>query len=67
MAAGQVLSYYLNGWNDYKINLKRVAELERVRLSKREAGCDVVVADLVLQSSVRSNYSGILHTPNVHS
>ncbi len=49
MAAGQVLSYYLNGWNDYKINLKRVAELERVRLSKREAGCDVVVADLVLQ------------------
>lgn len=50
LCADDVLSYYLTGWESYKINIKRVIDLERVRVSKRDARCDVTVGDLVLDN-----------------
>lgn len=47
-AARDIHAFYLNGWNEYKLDLDRVRELERVRLAKRDARCDVPAADLVL-------------------
>jgi hypothetical protein len=48
--ADEVLAFYLNGWDDYKVNMKRAAELERHRLAGRDAACDVISSDLVLDS-----------------
>jgi hypothetical protein len=46
--ADDILAYYLHRWDDYKPNMTRVMELERVRLQKRDALCDVRAAGLVL-------------------
>ncbi len=47
-SAEDIHDYYLNGWDDYKVNIKRVRELERIRIEKRDARCDVQAGDLVL-------------------
>jgi hypothetical protein len=46
--AGAILDYYLTGWSQYRVDLKRMQQLERSRLSKRDETCDVRSSDLVL-------------------
>lgn len=52
MSGEEVLSFYLNGWNDYKCNMDRIRELDRVRLQKRDERCDVTGSDLILNNFV---------------
>jgi hypothetical protein len=48
MSADDVLDYYLNRWDDYKVDLDRLLKLEQARLAARDARCDVQIADFVL-------------------
>ena len=47
-AADEIISYYLTSWDDYKVDLERVAEHELARLQRRDAECDVAASDLAL-------------------
>lgn len=49
MSAEEILDYYLNGWDDYKIDLDRLFELETARMKARDTRCDVKIADYVLK------------------
>lgn len=48
MSASEILDYYLNGWEEYKLDLDRLFELETARIKARDARCDVKIADFVL-------------------
>lgn len=48
MNADDVLDYYLNGWEEYKIDLDRLLQLETARIQARDARCDVKIGDFVL-------------------
>lgn len=49
MAAGDILEYYLTGWEQYKPDLKRLARLEEGRLISRDGHCEVQMAQWVLE------------------
>lgn len=48
MNADDILDYYLNGWDDYKIDIGRLLQLETARIRARDARCDVGIGDFVL-------------------
>lgn len=48
MGPDDVLEYYLNGWDDYKVDLGRLLKLEQARLAARDARCDVKIGEFVL-------------------
>lgn len=48
MNADDILEYYLNGWEDYKIDLNRLLQLEEARIRARDARCDVKIGEFVL-------------------
>ena len=45
----EILDYYLNHYDDYKVDLDHLLRLESARLAAREANCDVKMANSVLQ------------------
>lgn len=49
MNADDILDYYLNGWDDYKIDLDRLLQLETARIKARDARCEVKIGDFVLE------------------
>jgi hypothetical protein len=50
MAPDEILRYYLDDWDAYKPDLDRLFEVEKARLSARDRGCHVKVADYFLQN-----------------
>jgi hypothetical protein len=49
MAPGEILDYYIGGWNHYQIDLDRFRSLETGRITEREIQCDVKMAEYILQ------------------
>lgn len=49
MTEDEILDYYLTGWDEYKIDLDRLLQLETARIQTREAHCDVRISDFVLE------------------
>lgn len=49
MPPGEILDYYLNGYQDYKMDLDHLLRLETARIRNRETGCQVKMADRVLE------------------
>lgn len=61
MSAEEVLSFYLDGWDRYRVNVKRLRELELMRLRKRDDECDVAASDLVNDLSSEQLFWTISH------
>jgi Polysaccharide biosynthesis enzyme WcbI len=49
MNPDDILEYYLNAWDDYKVDLDRLLQLETARINARDARCDVKIGDFVLK------------------
>jgi hypothetical protein len=47
MPEAEILDYYLTGWDEYKIDLDRLLQLEAARMQARETHCDVGISDFV--------------------
>ncbi len=45
--AEKILTYYLNGYEDFKLNLERVAAMDRLRWESRDAACDIRMTDVL--------------------
>lgn len=50
MAEAEILDYYLTGWDEYRIDLDRLLQLEAARMQAREAHCDVRVSDFIFEN-----------------
>lgn len=50
MSEDDILDYYLNRWDDYKIDLDRLLQLETARVQSRDAHCDVRIGEFVLHN-----------------
>jgi hypothetical protein len=50
MSAPDILDYYLNGWDDYKLDLDRLQKIEFARLRSRDDHCQVKMADYVIEN-----------------
>lgn len=48
MSADDILDYYMNSWEDYRVDLDRLLQLETARIQARDAKCDVKIGDFVL-------------------
>jgi hypothetical protein len=48
MGAQEALAYYLNEWDQYKVDMNRLMEIERVRWEKRDARCDIKMGEVIL-------------------
>jgi len=44
MPLEEIVEYYMTGWQDYKIDLNRLFEIENARLTARDEHCDVKMA-----------------------
>ncbi len=47
MNRDDVLEYYLTRWDDYKIDLDRLAQIEAARTQARDGHCDVRIGDVI--------------------
>jgi hypothetical protein len=52
-SAQDILDYYLNGWEDYKIDLDRFLKLEVARFTARDAKCDVTMGSYLYERFMR--------------
>lgn len=50
MKPKQILEYYFDGWESYKVDLDRLVQLETARLRARDAHCVVKMADYVIEN-----------------
>jgi Polysaccharide biosynthesis enzyme WcbI len=49
MKREDILDYYLTRWDEYQIDLERLAKIEASRLAARDARCDVQMSSWVLE------------------
>ncbi len=50
MPPKQILEYYFDGWDEYKLDLDRLVQIESARLRARDAQCVVKMADYVIDN-----------------
>ncbi len=50
MKAEAILEYYLDGWDDYKLDMDRLKQIESARLRARDAQCTVKMAEYVIEN-----------------
>lgn len=46
----EILEYYLTGWDEYKLDMRRLLEIERTRLQSRDEHCDVKMSEWVFDN-----------------
>jgi len=49
MQADEIFDYYMSGWDEYKVDLHRLAALETARIASRDARSNVKLGALILQ------------------
>ncbi len=49
MAPDDILEYYLNGWAQYKVDLKHITRLDQARLEARDGHCDIEMTSWVME------------------
>jgi hypothetical protein len=50
MSASEILEYYMDGWDDYKLDMARLRQLEMARMQARDAHCTVKMSEYVFDN-----------------
>jgi len=63
MKPDEILDYYLNGWQQYRPNLKRLIELEESRQAERDSHCEVKMGGWVMEHFRRERLHWTVNHP----
>ena len=63
MKPDEILDYYLNGWQQYRVNLERLIELEESRQAERDSHCEIKMGGWVMEHFRRDRLHWTVNHP----
>jgi len=64
MKSDEILDYYLNGWQQYRVNLQRLIDVERSRQAERDSHCEVKMGGWMMENFRRKRLHWTVNHPS---